>query len=94
VSARSRHAHWLLTAHALRRLELLITVDAGIAHLTGAMGVPVWILLPHVPDWRWGLHSERTPWYASARLFRQPARDAWDRVITTVIDALRTTTRS
>jgi len=98
---RPRAGDWLATARELCTLDLLITVDTGIAHLAGALGIPVWILLPHVPDWRWGTGGQRTPWYAAARLFRQPARGDWSRVITNVSAALAasvlvrvTTTRS
>ena len=79
---------WLDTARQLCRLDLLITVDTGIAHLAGALGVPVWLLVSHVPDWRWGISGSSTPWYASVRLFRQPARGDWSRVLTNVNAAL------
>ncbi len=79
---------WLATARQLCTLDLLITVDTGIAHLAGALGVPVWILIPHVPDWRWGTAGNTTPWYPRARLFRQPSRGDWARVVTNVSAAL------
>ena len=79
---------WLATARALCTLDLLITVDTGIAHLAGALGMSVWLLVPHVPDWRWGMSGSRTPWYPSVRLFRQPARGDWSRVLTNVSAAL------
>jgi hypothetical protein len=63
-------------------------VDTGIAHLAGALGLPVWILLPFVPDWRWSARGSATVWYPAARLFRQPARGQWARVITNVSAAL------
>lgn len=85
---RSVHGDWLATARELSTLDLLISVDTGIAHLAGALGTPVWILLPHVPDWRWGIRGSRTPWYPTARLFRQPARGDWGRVLTNVSAAL------
>ena len=75
-------------AAALAALDLLITADAPIAHLAGAMGRPAWLLLPHVPDWRWMLEREDSPWYPSLRLFRQPEPGAWDAVIAGVRDAL------
>jgi tetratricopeptide (TPR) repeat protein len=82
------HGDWLATARTLQTLDLLISVDTGIAHLAGALGTPVWILLPHVPDWRWGTSGSTTPWYPTARLFRQPVRGDWSRVLTNVSAAL------
>jgi Flp pilus assembly protein TadD len=79
---------WLATARQVCSLDLVLTVDTGIAHLAGALGVPVWILLPHVPDWRWGAEGSATPWYPRARLFRQTERGNWGRVITNVSAAL------
>jgi FkbM family methyltransferase len=58
-------------AAAVTTLDLIITVDSAIAHLAGALAVPVWVLLPYVPDWRWLLDREDTPWYPTMRLFRQ-----------------------
>lgn len=72
------------TAWAIRQLDLIITVDTSVAHLAGAMGKPVWILLPKVPDWRWLLDTHESPWYPSARLFRQRAEDNWTEVISEV----------
>ncbi len=79
---------WLATAREVCTLDLVITVDTGVAHLAGALGVPAWILLPCVPDWRWGARGNRTPWYPTARLFRQPERGDWARVLTNVSAAL------
>jgi tetratricopeptide (TPR) repeat protein len=59
------------TAAAIANLDLVITVDTGIAHLAGAMGKKVWVLIYKAPDWRWGLKGSQTPWYPSMRLFRQ-----------------------
>ena len=72
------------TAAVLQLLDLVITVDTSVAHLAGALGRPVWILLPFNPDWRWLMERDDTPWYPSARLYRQPATGAWAPVIARV----------
>ena len=69
------------TAAALLSMDLLITVDTAVAHLAGALGVPTWVLLPATPDWRWLLEREDSPWYETARLFRQKVRGDWGEVI-------------
>ena len=76
------------TAALISNLDLVITVDTSIAHLAGALGRPVWILLPYLPDWRWLLDRDTSPWYPTARLFRQDHARAWDSVIPNVRDAL------
>lgn len=65
---------------ALEQIDLLITVDSAPAHLAGSIGMPVWTLLPHSPDYRWLLNRSDTPWYPSMRLFRQKQRGDWDGV--------------
>lgn len=77
------------TAAVLQCLDLLVTCDTAVAHLAGALGRPVWVLLKHVPDWRWGLEGGRTPWYPTMRLFRQPAPGDWSAVVAAVEEALR-----
>lgn len=72
------------TAALVELLDLVIAVDTSVAHLAGAMGKPVWLVLPYNPDWRWLLHRDDSPWYPTARLFRQPARGDWDSVIANV----------
>jgi len=69
------------SAALIANLDLVITVDTAAAHLAGALGRPAWILLPYNPDWRWLLHRDDTPWYPSARLFRQTTRGDWAGVI-------------
>jgi tetratricopeptide (TPR) repeat protein len=68
------------TAAALMALDLVITVDTSVAHLAGALGRPVWTLLPFTPDWRWLLEREDSPWYPTMRLYRQQRFDDWDDV--------------
>ncbi|HLG48595.1 MAG TPA: tetratricopeptide repeat-containing glycosyltransferase family protein [Reyranella sp.] len=75
-------------ATALSQLDLLISIDAPIAHLGAAMGVRTWVLLPLAADWRWQLGGTRAPWYPSARLFRQPKAGDWDAVFARVQEAL------
>lgn len=76
------------TAAMMAELDLIITVDTAAAHLAGALGRPVWTLLPFVPDWRWGLEKEDTPWYPTMRLFRQMTIGDWDSVILRVAEEL------
>jgi ADP-heptose:LPS heptosyltransferase len=78
------------TAAVIAHLDLVITVDTAVAHLAGAMGKPVWTLLPFAPDWRWGQYSAHTPWYPTMRLFRQPVPGAWEPVCQSVVEALTT----
>jgi hypothetical protein len=76
------------TAAVMTILDLTVTSDTAIAHLAGALGTPVWTLLPWVPDWRWLLDRDDSPWYPTMRLFRQPAAGDWDAVIGAVGKAL------
>ncbi len=75
---------WAETAAVLAALDLVITVDTGVAHLAGALGVPVWLLLSFAPDWRWQLGRDDSPWYPSLRLFRQPRPGDWTPVLEAV----------
>ncbi|WP_245254085.1 tetratricopeptide repeat protein [Paraburkholderia sp. LEh10] len=76
------------TAAAIESLDLVITVDTSVAHLAGALGKPVWVLLPKQADWRWMLSGETNPWYPTARLFRQQVLGEWAPVVERVRHAL------
>jgi tetratricopeptide (TPR) repeat protein len=75
-------------AALISRLDLVISVDTSVAHLAGALGTPVWILVPFSPDWRWLLDRQDSPWYPTARLFRQSKTRQWQSVVGQVRDAL------
>ncbi len=69
------------TAALIAHLDLVIAVDTSVVHLAGALGKPVWLMLPAAPDWRWMLHRDDSPWYPSMRLFRQPTLNDWPHVV-------------
>ncbi|WP_286798864.1 tetratricopeptide repeat protein [Pandoraea sp. 64-18] len=77
------------TAAILHLADLLVSVDSSPVHLAGAMGRPVWVLLPLVPDWRWLLGRDDSPWYPGMRLFRQEARAHWQPVVERMAQALK-----
>jgi tetratricopeptide (TPR) repeat protein len=76
------------TAALIENLDLVISVDTSVAHLAGALGKPVWVLLPFVPDWRWFLDREDSPWYPTMRLFRQSSLGEWSTVINRIAQEL------
>ena len=76
------------TAALVDALDAVVTVDTSIAHLAGALGKPVFVLLPFAPDWRWGIAGDRTPWYPTMRLFRQPAIGDWESAVLSLREAL------
>ncbi|MGY8845323.1 MAG: tetratricopeptide repeat protein [Gammaproteobacteria bacterium] len=69
------------TAAIIKSLDIVISVDTSVAHLSAAMGKPTWILLPFAPDWRWLLGRDTSPWYKSAQLFRQKERGSWKEIL-------------
>ena len=77
------------TAGVIQNLDLVIAVDTAVAHLAGAMGKAVWVLLPFIPDWRWMMYRDDSPWYPTMRLFRQKTRGDWGSVFERVTKELR-----
>jgi len=77
------------TAAIIEQLDLVIAVDTAVAHLAGALGLPVWILLDFEGDWRWSVEAETTPWYPTMRLYRQPRPGDWASVMDRVVRDLR-----
>jgi tetratricopeptide (TPR) repeat protein len=77
------------TAALIENLDLVISIDTSVAHLAGALGKPIWTLVPFVPDWRWLLNREDSPWYPTMKLFRQPLIGDWKSVFSTVLDNLQ-----
>ena len=69
------------TAAVISALDLVVSADTSVVHLAGALGKPVWVLLPFLPDFRWLLGREDSPWYPTARLFRQPRLGDWESVL-------------
>ena len=76
------------TAAVIGELDLVIAVDTAVAHLAGAMAKQLWLLVPHVQDWRWLRGRTDSPWYPTARLFRQPQIGDWDGAIAAMAKAL------
>jgi ADP-heptose:LPS heptosyltransferase len=79
---------FLETALIVQSLDVVVSIDSAVAHLAGAMGKTVFVLLPEVADWRRGLTAETTPWYPSMRLFRRASHESWDAVLRRVAVAL------
>jgi hypothetical protein len=76
------------TAAIIANLDLVISTDTALAHLAGALGKPVWIALKHLPEWRWMQSRPDSPWYPTARLFRQPEIGRWDLVVADMVESL------
>jgi len=86
VDVGSSCANFIESAHAMRRVDLVVTVDTAVAHLAGATGAPTLLCLPFTPDYRWELHRTTTPWYRNMTVLRQPEAFAWE----AVLDEVRT----
>jgi len=76
------------TAATIAALDLVITVDTMVAHLAGALGAPVWLMLHFAADWRWQLDRSDSPWYTTMRLFRQKRPGDWDAIVAEITTAL------
>jgi hypothetical protein len=78
----------LRLAAVISQLDLVVTVDTLAAHLAGALGIPVWLMLQHAADWRWMTDRSESPWYPSMRIFRQPRPGAWGDVVASIVEGL------
>jgi ADP-heptose:LPS heptosyltransferase len=76
------------TAALIAELDLLVSIDTAYTHLAGALGAPVWLMLPRGADWRWSLKEETSPWYPSVRIFRQASIGDWTGVAQRMAQAL------
>jgi ADP-heptose:LPS heptosyltransferase len=76
------------TAAIMPNLDLVVSTDTAIPHLAGALGVPTWLMLSHVAEWRWLRDRSDSPWYPTMRLFRQPAADDWEGAFAAAATAL------
>jgi hypothetical protein len=76
------------TAAVMKNMDLVVTSDSAVAHLAGALGVPVWMAVPRVPDWRWLLDRDDSPWYPTMRLFRQTTSGDWAGVFARIAEQL------
>jgi ADP-heptose:LPS heptosyltransferase len=76
------------TAAVVSLLDIVVSADTATVHLAGALGRPVWVLLPFLPDFRWLLERDDSPWYPTARLFRQPRPGDWESVLARVQNEL------
>lgn len=83
------HGPFMDTTAVLHHMDLVITVDTAIAHLAGAMAIPVWLMLPYQTDWRWIANRTDSPWYPTMRIFKQPAPFYWDSVVLAVYKELQ-----
>jgi ADP-heptose:LPS heptosyltransferase len=76
-------------------MDVVVSVDTSVAHLAGGLALPVWVLLPFMPDWRWLLGRDDSPWYPTARLYRQPRPGDWSEPLARVMrDLARVSARA
>jgi len=73
----------------VKHLDLIITVDTATAHLAGALGVPVWVMLPYSTDWRWIVNRTDSPWYKTMTIFKQSTPFDWDGVVEKIFDTFK-----
>jgi ADP-heptose:LPS heptosyltransferase len=85
----SGHDSFVDVAAAMHCVDLVVTTDSAPAHLAGALARPCWVLLMHVPDWRWLIDRDDSPWYPHTRLFRQTERGNWETPVRKLADELR-----
>jgi len=83
-----KHGAFMDTAAVIQHLDLVITIDTSVAHLAGALGKQVWVLLPHTADWRWLQNRNDSPWYPTMKLFRQPKPKDWKSVVDEIKEKL------
>jgi hypothetical protein len=76
------------SAAIMSQLDLVITPDTSVAHLAGGLGIPVWLAISTVGEWRWMVHREDSPWYPTMRIFRQTTLNDWDSVFRRMADVL------
>lgn len=88
VDAGAKIKDFAEAARAMQEMDLVISVDTSTIHLAGSLGIPAWLLLPYVPEWRWLLDRNDSPWYPSLRIFRQKKLGDWDGVMDEVTQAL------
>jgi hypothetical protein len=84
----SQSMDFLDTAAVVHQCDLVLSTDSGVVHLAGAMGIPTWVALRWIPEWRWGLSGQTTPWYTSLRLFRQTVDGDWGGVVRSMAEDL------
>ena len=89
ADVRHHMADFESTGSIIAQLDLVISVDTAMAHLAGALGRPIWLMLPYCPDWRWMLGSDDSPWYPSMHIFRQKKAQDWESVIDPISQRLR-----